>query len=239
MRNILAKDLKIKFVEVLKKIEGFTYEEGNPFLIKFDERDFYIFLKNLSPAYFKGSPDITRVQLPFSDHFDKIFKTNIPFVVLGYDFDNDTMVCWNPLKIKERLNAKNNVSLYSRNSLQCDVSREQFKSGVLSTGEKFVVFRRENLDVFFKKLPTFFEMEDLTKDKVGSNDFESNQTELPDKLFEIKDTELLNSLNPLLEKNRVLEAVELCIKYYGSKYPNMSFKEWFNLINLLYIKLQL
>lgn len=238
MRNILAKDLKIKFVEALKRVEGFTCAEGNPFLIKFDEKDFFIFLKNLSPAYFKGSPDITRVQLPFSDHFDKIFKTNIPFVVLGYDFDNDTMVCWNPFKIKERLNAKNNVSLYSRNSLQCNVGKEQFKSGILSTGEKFVVFRRENLELFFKKLPTFFDMQDSTNEKVGSNDCEGNQDVLPDKLFEINDNELLNSLHPLLEKNRVLEAVELCIKHYGSKYPNMNFKEWFNLINLLYIKMQ-
>ena len=114
MRKILAKELKIKFIEVLNGVDGFSYEDGNPFIIKNGSNRFFVFLKNLSPAYFVNSPDITRVQLPYSEHFTKIFKANIPFVILGYDVDNDTVVSWNPTKVKERLNAKSNVSLYSR-----------------------------------------------------------------------------------------------------------------------------
>ena len=34
MRKLIAKDLKIKFIETLNELEGFSYEEGNPFLIK-------------------------------------------------------------------------------------------------------------------------------------------------------------------------------------------------------------
>ena len=89
MRNILAKELKIKFIEILNGIDGFSYEDGNPFLIKIGTKRFFIFLKNLSPAYFKNSPDVTRVQLPYSSHFGKIFKANIPFIILGYDVDKD------------------------------------------------------------------------------------------------------------------------------------------------------
>ncbi|MES2544245.1 MAG: hypothetical protein V4548_05125 [Bacteroidota bacterium] len=234
MRNILAKELKIKFVETLSGIDGFSYEDGNPFLIKIYDKPFFIFLKNLSPAYFKNSPDITRVQLPFSDHFDKIFKANIPFVILGYDIDNDTVVCWNPSKIKERLNAKSNVSLYSRNSLQSDIKTIEFKTGFLSNGEKIVLFKRENLALFFEKLPDLFAENQIEiKKNIVS---EPAEIYLPEKLYEITNTKVLNLINPLLEKNRVLEAVEICTKYYQNKFTKMSFKDWFNIINDLYKK---
>lgn len=234
MRNILAKELKIKFVETLNHIESFSYDEGNPFLIKIYEQKYFVFLKNLSPAYFKNSPDVTRVQLPFSDHFDKIFKANIPFIILGYDVDNDTMVSWNPLKTKDRLNAKSNVSLYSRNSLQSNIKEKEFKTGVLSNGEKIILFRRENLDIFFEKLPNLFidnQIEIKVKIDVVS---EPPEVLSPVKLNEISDIDVLDLINPLLEKNRVLEAVEVCTKYYADKYPNMTFKEWFELIEDIY-----
>jgi len=236
MRNILAKELKIKFVETLNNIEGFSYEENNPFLIEIYDQNYFVFLKNLSPAYFKKSPDVTRVQLPFSDHFDKIFKANIPFVILGYDVDNDTMVSWNPSKTKERLNAKNNVSLYSRNSLQSNIKQNEFKIGVLTNGEKIVLFRRENLDLFFEKLPVLFVdnyIEVKVKEEMVS---ESIEILYPDKLNEITDLHLLHLIDPLLEKNRVLEAVEVCTKYYQDRFKMMSFKDWFTLINNLYRK---
>ena len=234
MRNILAKELKIKFVETLNDIESFSYDEGNPFLIKIYEQKYFIFLKNLSPAYFKNSPDVTRVQLPFSDHFDKIFKANIPFVILGYDVDNDTMVSWNPSKTKDRLNAKNNVSLYSRNSLQSNIKQYEIKAGVLSNGEKIILFRRENLEMFFEKLPILF-IDNQIEIKVNV-DVVSEPVEVlyPDKLNEITDLHVLDLISPLLEKNRVLEAVEVCTKYYSDKFPKMTFKEWFELINKIY-----
>ncbi len=100
--------------ETLNELDEFSYDDGNPFLIKIGTKQYFVFLKNLSPAYFKNSPDVTRIQLPYSDHFSKIFKADIPFIILGYDVDTDTVVSWNPQKIKERLNAKSNVSLYSR-----------------------------------------------------------------------------------------------------------------------------
>jgi hypothetical protein len=237
MRNILAKELKIKFVETFSGIDGFSYEEGNPFLIKIYDKPFFIFLKNLSPAYFKNSPDITRVQLPFSEHFDKIFKANIPFVILGYDVDNDTMVCWNPSKIKERLNAKNNVSLYSRNSLQSNIKTNEFKTGVLSNGEKIILFRKEDLYLFFEKLPTLFDEKIMVYKDNENNVNEPVEVFYSDKLNEINDPFVLNLINPLLEKNRVLEAVEICIKHYDNKYKKMTFKDWFSLVNILYKKI--
>jgi len=47
---------------------------------------------------------------------------------------------------------------------------------------------------------------------------------------------LLNTLKPLLKKNRVLEAVEVSAKHYSGRYKNMTFKDWFRLVNDIYRK---
>lgn len=233
MRNILAKELKIKFIEILNQIEDFSYEDGNPFLIKIGKLHYFVFLKNISSAYFKKSPDVTRVQLPSSEHFSEISKSDIPFVILGYDIDNDTVVCWNPNKIKDRLNAKSNVSLYSRESLQSQVKAKEFKSGYLSNREKIILFNRETLLLFFETLPTLFD------DSVGKSPneiiiSEPEEDTISDKLSEITDESLIAKIEPMLKKNRVLEAVKVCSEFYDDKYKSMSFKEWYKIVDDLY-----
>lgn len=238
MRNIQSKELKIKFIESLNEVDSFSYEDGNPFMIRIGANRYFIFLKNISPAYFKNSPDVTRVQLPFSEHFAKAFRANIPFCILGYDVDNDTVVSWNPKKLKERLNAKQNVSLYSRNSLQEKVEDGEFKAGYLSNGEKIIVFNRESLPLFFQRMTKLFRNNEIS--------FEEEETEIDDapsmveedyatdKLFEIRDKVLIAQIKPLLRKNKVLEAVGICSKHYGNKYKSMNFKDWYKVVNNLY-----
>lgn len=250
MRTLIAKDLKIKFIETLNELDKFSYEEGNPFLIKIGTKQYFVFLKNLSPAYFKNSPDVTRVQLPYSDHFSKIFKADIPFIILGYDVDTDTVVTWNPKKVKERLNAKSNVSLYARSSLQEQVKDNEFKFGYLSTGEKIVLFKRENLINYFDaSLNLFKENSETGIDSVSiqnsppTNKIINNQPKIDhqdgNSLSKITDKELLKIIRPLLHKNQVLKAVEITSKYYGNKFKTMSFKDWYKLVNELHKKIAL
>lgn len=228
MRKLIAKDLKIKFIETLNELDEFSYEEGNPFLIKIGTDKYFVFLKNLSPAYFKKSPDVTRVQLPYSEHFSKIFKADIPFIILGYDVDTDTVVAWNPTKVIERLNAKSNVSLYSRSSLQENVKDYEFRFGYLSNGERIILFKRENLTNFFDIV---FE---LFKENAEPKTTEPKQ---PVTLTEITDKELLQIIKPLLKKNKVLQAVEETSKYYENKHKNMTFRDWHKLVSELYRKM--
>ena len=238
MRNILAKDLKIKFIETFKGLKKFSYEDGNPFLIMVNKKHYFIFLKNLSSAYFKKSPDITRVQLPYSDHFQNIFKTDIPFIILGYDVDNDIIVCWNYKRIKERLNSKNNVSLYSRESLQASVNSNEFKEAYLTNGEKIILFRRDYLITFFDNFRTLF-----IETKHSKNDINETITSEPEvlfhtkKLFEITDKDLLKIIIPLLKKNKVLDAVDRSTLFYKGEYIDMTFKDWFKLVNEQYQKI--
>ena len=229
MRNILRNQLKSIVVETLQHTRGFDCEEGNPFLMKLGSKRYFLYVKNISSAYFKHSSDVTRVQLPFRKEFSKIIKDEIPFVILGYDSDNDVLVCWNPEKIKERLNSKNNVSLYSRHTLQNKVKRLGITEGFLSNGEKIVLFKKKNLPEFFKVLPKVF-IETRVGEKNGRTKGGSPEVTSTDKLFEIKDRELLQQIRPLLRKNKVLEAVRICSKFYNTKYKSMTFGDWFNLV---------
>ena len=238
MGKLIAKDLKIKFIETLNELDDFSYEDGNPFLIKLGSRKYFIFLKNLSPAYFKNSPDITRVQLPYSKHFEKIFKADIPFLILGYDVDTDTIVGWDPKKIKDRLNAKSNVSLYSRSSLQKKVKDNEFQFGYLSNGEKIVLFKRDNLVNFFDSLNNLFQS---NKNSTAFPKLEMDEPPFEfsaGKLLELTDKTLLQKIRPLLKKNQVLQAVEITSRYYMGNYNKMAFKDWYILVNNIYKRIE-
>ncbi len=239
MRNILAKELKLKFVEILNQTENFSCEDGNPFLITIGNLQYFVFLKNISSAHFKKLPDITRVQLPLSSHFSKIVETEIPFVILGYDIDNDAYVCWNPYKIKERLNAKSNVSLYSRESFQSQINFNEFKEGYLSNREKIILFDRENLPLFFEKLPNLFDVSEINQPKNKPKISAKSKPILPQKLVQIEDENLIAEIMPMLKKNRVLETVKVCSDFYGDDYKSMSFKDWYKIVNDLHQNLHI
>jgi hypothetical protein len=232
MTKIIAKELKLKFVETLNEIDSFSYLDGNPFSISIYGNEFYVFLKNISPAYFANSPDITRVQLPFSDHFIKIQKDGKLFIILGYDAANDVFVSWNPELIQGRLNYKQNVSLYSRNSLQSNVKPGQFLEGYLSNNEKILLFRRELLSEYFQNISTLFHQVDKQEIDVFSNAPTLN------KIRSIDDPAVLEKIKPLLQRNKLLESIEYCTKNYQHKYPEMSFRDWYGIVNELYIEYQ-
>ncbi len=112
--------------------------------------------KNLSSAYFKERPDTTRAQLPIREEFDEIKKSDIPFIFLGYDQQNDVLVCWNFHNVKVRLNEKRSVSFYSRQFLQDEVSSGTFLRKKLKNGDEPILFKRRDLVEFFSQIETFF-----------------------------------------------------------------------------------
>ena len=176
--------------------------------------------------------------MPYSDHFSKIFKADIPFIILGYDIDYDTVVCWNPKHVKQRLNAKSNVSLYSRESLQKKVKPDEFKSGFLSNGEKIIIFKRTKLTSFFDNIPNLFKEQKEVNKVEETNTAQDSSTEyINGKLLDITDKSLILEIKPLLKKNKVLEAVEVCSLFYKGKFKSMTFKDWFNLVNKYYQKI--
>ena len=75
----------------LKAMQGADYRfvsGQNPFLILVDGKQYWIFIKNITSAHFTNE-DVSRAQLATRDVFAQIKDSDIDFILLGYDQEND------------------------------------------------------------------------------------------------------------------------------------------------------
>ncbi len=241
--KIFPETLLQLMLDVLGKTSRFTYIEGiQPFLMSFDGLEYYVYVKNLSSAYFKDRPDTTRAQLPIKDEFDKIKSSTIPFVFLGYDQDNDVLVCWNYHTAKERLNVAKSVSFYSRQFFQDEVSSGELMRKTLKNGDEPILFKRKDLVDFFSQIESFFPEQEVLK--ISNSLFDDECTlelepiiEPPvtlnitgGKILKIVEKDLIEQLKPIIETNHTLEAMKVAERYYNGQYSAMKPKDWLALI---------
>ena len=242
IEKIHPETLKQLMVEVLENSPKFSYISGTqPFLMTFDGKEYYVYVKNLSSAYFNERPDTTRAQLPKRDNFEEIKKSPNPFIFLGYDQINDVLVCWNFHIAKTRLNEKKSVSFYSRQFFQDEVSLGTFLRKRLKNDDEPILFKRKNLIDFFNQIDTFFPLtENHTPISLIDTPSLPDETEIVDdkklfvsngKLLKITDITLIEQLKPLIEQKRTLEAWKLADNFYKGKFPAMKLKDWKTLIN--------
>jgi hypothetical protein len=155
-------------------------------------------------------------------------NSDIPFIILGYDKDNEIFVNWNPLEIKRRLNTKANVSLYSKLSVQNQVVDDFIYETYNVNNDKMLLFKKDLLPVFFD------DYREIYGETFDAKPIELIKTPISTTKIEIiSDIDLLNQVNPLIASNQILKAVEVCGKYYKGKYNEMKFKDWFDLVNKL------
>lgn len=156
VQKIIPNRLQLLFIEALETVDFKLIEGMNPFHLEVKGKEYYIYIKNLSPAYF-ANPDVWRVQLPIRADFNDIKKTDAPFILLGYDADNDVYATWNPLWTKQRLNNAESVSFYSRLSVQQEANQtKEFRRKTLNNDGEVVVFPRESLPLFFATIKSLF-----------------------------------------------------------------------------------
>jgi hypothetical protein len=233
MKRLSKEALKRMFCEDVSRFSQCAGTE-NPFNLTVANQEFHVFIKNISPAYFSNRPDVSRVQLPYSAKFEKILKSSLPFVVIGYDTAKDSYVAWNPIHTKARLNSKANVSLYSRMSFQSSIVSGEFRKFRLKNDELIIGFKGPLLERFFQEYMVLFECND--NKQLQSSDktyYDSENSILPKE-------EIMNLIGPLLEKDRVLESVGLLGKHFEGdpRYNSLSFKEWFDVVKLLYASIK-
>lgn len=231
--KISATELKNNFIDSFKNEKKFNCEGGNPFLITFERKEYYVFLKNISPAYYPKYPDIKRIQLPYSPHFRKISKSNIPFIILGFNAEHGTFTGWDPSKIKARLNNKSNVSLFSRDSFQEKLRLNNFKEHHISNGDKIILFSIKSTPLYFKNVKSLFARTDETVIEIIENQLTFNLFNTKDKLKVVDNKKLLRKLKLLIKNDKVLEAVNICAIHYQDDYPKMELKDWFVLLENL------
>ena len=219
IEKVLPETLHQLLVSVLSQSKDFELMEGiMPFRMRFKNKEYYVYSKNLSSAYFKDRPASTRAQLGFKEEFSTIKQSSLPFIFFGYDKDNDVLVCWNYHFAKKRLNEKKSVSFYSNATFQEKVVAGEFLRRKLKNEDIPVFMKRKDLVSFFENIENFF-------DEISTNETKTNiQT---DKILSITDKQLLDKLKPLLdtENPHTLEAIKIVQEYYGFK-PYMKFRDW-------------
>lgn len=197
--------------EVLDQSADFLYINGNqPFFMSFRNQKYYVYVKNISSAYFSDRDKTTRAQLPIKPEFDSIKSSPYPFVFLGYDGLNDVFVCWNYHVAKERLNVGKSVSFYSRTFFQSEVKEGEFIRRKLKNGDLPVLFKRSDLIQFFKKIDTFFPTENTSKFNyavdIGNHNYEVQFKEYLKFNKNLSDKSIQNYTNAL--RGRISEGLK-------------------------------
>ena len=152
-------ELKNLLEEILSNSATYKHIDGlNPSRIYFDGVEYYIYIKNLSPAQLSNNnPDIWRIQLPIRDIFEIIKESPVPFILLGYDAYNDVYATWNPHWAKQRLNVAKSVSFYSRLSVQENAhTTGQIQRFELNNDGEVLAFPRDKISFFLVNLDVFF-----------------------------------------------------------------------------------
>lgn len=228
-------------LNVLAKEPGYEeYSEGKPYYhIKFDGQEYYLYFKCVTH---EGNPyplEHRRAQLPERKEFEEIKYDNIPFLFLGYDVDNDVFVCWEPSKVKPRLNNKKYVSFYSRLSIQESVEEGKVREEFLTNGDKFVLFKRADTVSFFQMIDTHFDElkhieEDgiVVQDELHQGDKQKLQGEqVQGRIMSVEeDSSIQLKVDSMRFDNSNLEIVAECMKDFSSYYPKMSFGDWAKVI---------
>jgi len=243
IEKIYPETLRQLLVEVLENSPKFSYISGvQPFLMSFDGKEYYVYVKNLSSAYFKERPDTTRAQLPKRDDFEEIKQSPSPFIFLGYDQINDVLVCWNFHIVKTRLNEKESVSFYSRQFFQEEVSSGMFLRKRLKNDDEPILFKRKDLIEFFNRIDDFFS-QDENKDDTSVAMFDTSELSeevgvVEDeklfvsngKLLKITNPTLIEQLKPLIEQKRTLEAWQFVENFYKGRFLAMTLRDWRTLV---------
>lgn len=128
----------------------------NPGHIMFNGVELYVYVKNLSSAYFEN-PDVWRAQMTGVDVLNEIKESSAMFILLGYDTANNVYATWNPHHVKQRIGTANSPSFYSRLSLQQEVSRShEIRSMALNNDSEVLVFPYDCLVDVLSSLDQFF-----------------------------------------------------------------------------------
>lgn len=193
-------------------------------------------------AYFKcvsheGNPyplEHQRAQLPQREEFNMVIQSAIPFLFIGYDMDNDVYVCWEPHKVKARLNKKSYVSFYSRLSAQRDVVEGKIKDEVLTNGDKFVLFKRTDIIPFLQMIDMHFPELKKSSENVPSKYPDTYEEQYPSivkdnhgKIYDVNDDDAIKLLiDSFPEGTPKLTIVGECMNQFGQFYDKMQFSDW-------------
>ena len=169
----LSKDkLKLIFINDIKSKFNVKDSKNNPFQIHNNKtkESIWIFLKNISPAYFENK-DITRIQIAKTPAFVTLKNNNEICIPIGFDAINNSYVVWNPWLFTQRINEKENISIYSRLEIQQQVKLDMYMPFFLSSGEKVYAVNEIFISKFLSEIEKYFN--DMSPEIIPAYSFEN------------------------------------------------------------------
>lgn len=208
----------------------------------FNGQKYAVYFKCISYAGNPYPSNTTRAQLPKRPEFDRIGKDE-RFLFLGYDVVNDLYVCWDPIKVRARLNKKSYVSFFCRQNIQDSVEDGKITEARLTNGDVYVLFKRCDTARYLEMIEVHFPQ----LDQNGSSDDEHQADNAPNESEEenISDAEpagVLSDINndPIVKAlvdqliaqgKRQMQIISECCNTFSATYNGMLFKEWSDAIN--------
>lgn len=228
MEKVSPAELKSLIVDSFSINDDCSYLEGiQPMLVRVGSKAMYIYAKNISSAYFADRPNITRSQLGWKEEFELLKEKDAYFIFIGYDKANDVMVCWNPDLIKKRLNHAKTVSFYSDIEIQRKVEVGNPIRIQQGNGYYPIVFKRADLPSILTNIETLFpNLVNASKPVVHKIPKQPNIE------VELSEKERIDLKNLVLAGHK-LEALNYLGENYGSIYPNLTMKDWVELLKKL------
>ena len=229
-----GEELAKSFLNKLKNYPNFEIiSQSDVCHIRIDNNEYFLYFKCVTH---EGKPyplERQRAQLPKRESFEAIKKSIVPFLFIGYDVDNDVYICWEPSKVKPRLNKKTYVSFYSRLSIQRNVVEGEIKENILTNGDKFVLFKSADILSFFQNIDDYF-LELKKDEKIGlvAEPFldDRGSKKIDGKIWDINEDESLRLLIDSMKDESRLKIMSVCMNEFGEYYTKMSLSDWHKVI---------
>ena len=229
-----GEELAKSFLNKLKNYPNFEIiSQSDACHIRIDNNEYFLYFKCVTH---EGKPyplERQRAQLPKRESFEAIKKSIVPFLFIGYDVDNDVYICWEPSKVKPRLNKKTYVSFYSRLSIQRNVVEGEIKENILTNGDKFVLFKSADILSFFQNIDDYF-LELKKDEKIGlvAEPFldDRGSKKIDGKILDINEDESLKLLIDSMKDESRLKIMSVCMNEFGEYYTKMSLSDWHKVI---------
>ena len=190
-------------------------------------KDFFLYIKSLTYAGNPYPQNTTRAQLPRRNEFNSIKESDAVFLFLGYDEVNEVFACWDPIRVKERLNERQYVSFFSRLNQQKSVRQGQYNTAYLQNDSKYVLFKINDLANFLLNISIYFP--DLMT-SVESPETNTDSEKTTGVLRNVADDVSVKLLIDELVQNEGsysnLAIISKCMNEYSVYYPEMSLKDW-------------
>lgn len=236
MKFIKGKYLAKQLEMILRESKRITIlHSGNPLHFRMSDLDYYIYLKCISYAGNPYPENTTRAQLPKQDIFDTIKDSEVCFMFWGYDVENDLYVCWDPQKVKSRLNVKTYVSFFSRKNIQESVKGGEIQQAKLTNGDTYTLFKRMDAICFLDHINDYFPHTVQTTTVMNPTDISIFQSTEEGRLRSVRyDASVKLLIDEMLyadQQTPILTIISNCFKEYGETYHKMTLKEWYAIIN--------